>query len=134
GARGSSLVSEPGDTGLASSGLEAPANLDAFQDEMERRGWGDGLPLVPPTPARVAGFVAASGLAASESLARLPPTWSDATVEKVAVNAVMAGCRPEHMPVIAAAIRAAAREEFNLYAVQTTTHPCAVLVLVSGPV
>jgi hypothetical protein len=127
-------VSQTGGEGLASTRLEAPADLEEFQDEMERRGWGDGLPLVPPTPARVARFVAASGLAASESLARLPPTWSDATLEKVAVNAVMAGCRPEHMPVIAAAIQAVAREEFNLYAVQTTTHPCAVLVLVSGPV
>jgi hypothetical protein len=127
-------VSETGGAPLSSTRLEAPADLDEFQDEMERRGWGDGLPLVPPTPARVARFVAASGRSASESLARLPPTWSDATVEKVAVNAVMAGCRPEHMPVIEAAIRAVAREEFNLYAVQTTTHPCAVLVLVSGPV
>jgi len=119
---------------LASTRVEVPADLDAFQDEMERRGWGDGLPMVPPTPERVAAFVSAAGRPPGEVVAALPPTWAEATVEKVAVNAVMAGCRPGHMPVILAAIRAAAQEQFNLYAVQTTTHPCAVLVIVSGPV
>ncbi|HXM56171.1 MAG TPA: hypothetical protein VOB72_12335 [Candidatus Dormibacteraeota bacterium] len=122
-------MSEP-----ASTRVDVPADLDAFQDEMERRGWGDGLPLVPPTPDRVAACVAASGRPAAEVVAALPPTWAEATVEKVAVNAVMAGCRPEHLPVVLAALRAAAREPFNLYAVQTTTHPCAVLVIVGGPV
>lgn len=119
---------------LTSARVEVPADLDAFQDEMERRGWGDGLPLVPPTPDRVAAFVRASGRPPGEVLAELPPTWAEATVERVAIAAVMAGCRPEHVPVVIAAVRAAAQEPFNLYAVQTTTHPCAVLVLVSGPV
>jgi len=82
----------------------------------------------------VAACVGAAGRDPSEVVAALPPTWAEATVEKVAVNAVMAGCRPEHAPVVLAAIRAVAREPFNLYAVQTTTHPCAVLVIVSGPV
>jgi hypothetical protein len=118
---------------LTSTRIEVPADPDAFQDEMERRGWGDGLPLVPPTPERVEAFVVASGRPASEVVAALPPTWAEATVEKVAVNAVMAGCRPAHLPVVLAAIRAAAQEPFNLYAIQTTTHPCAVLVIVSGP-
>jgi hypothetical protein len=117
-----------------STRVEVPADLDAFQDEMERRGWGDGLPLVPPTPERVSAAVHASGRSGSEVVASLPPTWAEATVEKVAVNAVMAGCRPEHLPVVLAAVRAAAQEPFNLYAVQTTTHPCGVLVIVSGPV
>ena len=119
---------------LTSARVEVPADLDAFQDDLERRGWGDGLPLVPPTPERVAAFVRASGRPASEVLAALPPTWAEATVEKVAVNGVLAGCRPEHAPVVVAAVRAAGQEPFNLYAVQTTTHPCAVLVIVSGPV
>jgi hypothetical protein len=118
---------------LTSARVEVPADLDAFQDEMERRGWGDGLPLVPPTPDRVAAFVRASGLPGPEPVAALPPTWAEATVERIAVNAVLAGCRPEHMPVVVAALRAAAQEPFNLYAVQTTTHPCAVLVIVGGP-
>jgi hypothetical protein len=120
--------------GARAARVEVAADLDAFQDEMERRGWGDGLPLVPPTPERVAAFVTASGRTPSEVVAALPPTWTEATVELVAVNAVMAGCRADHAPVVVAAIRAAAQEPFNLYAVQTTTHPCAVLVIVSGPV
>jgi hypothetical protein len=119
---------------LTSTRVEVPADLDAFQDEIERRGWGDGLPVVPPTPERVAAFVRAAGRPPDEVVAALPPTWAEATVEKVAVNAVMAGCRSEYAPVVAAAIRAAAQEPFNLYAVQTTTHPCAVLVIVSGPI
>jgi hypothetical protein len=119
---------------LTSARVEVPADPDAFQDEMERRGWGDGLPLVPPTPERVEAFVAASGRPPEEVVAALPPTWAEASVEKVAVNAVMAGCRPAHLPVVLAAVRAAAQEPFNLYAIQTTTHPCAVLVIVSGPV
>jgi hypothetical protein len=118
---------------LTSARVEVPDELDAFLDEMEYRGWGDGLPLVPPTEARVLAFVRASGLPAGQVMATLPPTWAAASVEKVAVNAVMAGCRPEHMPVVLAAVRAAAQEAFNLYAVQTTTHPCALLVIVSGP-
>lgn len=119
---------------LTSTRVEVPDDLDGFLEDMERRGWGDGLPLVPPTPARVAGFVAASGRSATHVVAKLPPTWAEASVEKVAVNAVLAGCRPEYMPVIMAALRGAAQEAFNLYAIQTTTHPCAVLVIVSGPI
>ena len=118
---------------LASTRLEVPADLDAFQDEMDRRGWGDGLPLVPPTPDRVAAAVRAAGRPAADVVVALPPTWAKATVEKVAVNAVMAGCRPEYIGVVLAAVRAAAQDQFNLYAVQATTHPCAVLVIVSGP-
>jgi hypothetical protein len=119
---------------LASTRVEVPADLEEFLDEIERRGWGDGLPVVPPTPDRVAAFVRGARRPAGEVVAALPPTWAEATVERVAVNAVMAGCRPEHAPVVLAAIRAAAQEPFNLYAVQTTTHPCAVLVIVSGPI
>lgn len=114
--------------------VHVPANLEEFQLEMDRRGWGDGLPLVPPTPSRVAVFVKASKLNGRQVLAKLPPSWAEATVEKVAINSVMAGCRPEYMPVIVAAVKAIAQGDFNLYAVQTTTHPCGVLVIVSGQI
>jgi len=119
---------------LTSKRVEVPADSDDFQAEMERRGWSDGLPMVPPTEARVAAFVDASGREAGEVVAKLPPTWAEATIEKIAVNAVLAGCRPAYMRVIVAAIAAAAQEPFNLYAIQTTTHPCGVLVIVGGPV
>ena len=119
---------------LTSTRLEVPSDPDAFQDEMERRGWGDGLPLVPPTPERVAAFVRASGRPAAEVVATLPPAWAEATVEKAAVNAVMAGCRPEHVPIVLAAIRAAAREPFNLHTVLTSTGGAALCAVVSGPI
>ncbi|HKF76421.1 MAG TPA: hypothetical protein VKF59_09790 [Candidatus Dormibacteraeota bacterium] len=119
---------------LTSTRVEVDPEPDAFLDAMEARGWGDGLPLVPPTPERVAAAVAASGRPPGEVVAVLPPSLAAATVEKVAVNAVLAGCRPAYLPVVLAAIRAAAQEPFNLPAIQATTHPCAVLTLVSGPI
>jgi hypothetical protein len=118
---------------LTSTRVDLPAEPEPFYAEIERRGWGDGLPVVPPTPERVAAFVAATGRTPGELVAEVAPTWSPATVEKVAVNAVMAGCLPEFMPVLVAAVRAVANPAFNLSAIQATTHPCAVLVLVSGP-
>jgi hypothetical protein len=119
---------------LRSARVEMPADPEELFAEIERRGWGDGLPVLPPTPERVAAFVAGAGAAAEEKVAELAPTWSAATVEKIAVNAVMAGCLPEHMPILLAAVRAVAQPAFNLSAIQATTHPCAVLMVVSGSV
>ena len=98
------------------------------------RGWTDGLPVVPPTDARVAEFVAAAGRGATEVLGVVPPRMGIATVEELSANAVMAGCLPEYMPVVLAAVEAALDEHFNLNGVQATTHCCAPLVMVSGPV
>jgi hypothetical protein len=94
----------------------------------------DGLPFVLPTLERVQAMIAGSGRRASEVIAVIPPRWAEATVENIAINAVMAGCRPEYMPVLIAALQAAGDPEFGLYSVQATTHPCAVLMLVSGPI
>ena len=91
---------------LTSTRVDLPAEPEPFYAEIERSGWGDGLPVVPPTPERVAAFVAATGRTPGEMVAEVAPTWSPATVEKVAVNAVMAGCLPEFMPVLVAALRA----------------------------
>ena len=90
--------------------------------------------MIPPTPERVAGMVAGSRRPAAEVVAGLAPSWAEATVEAIAVNAVMAGCLPDYMPVLLAAVRAVAQPAFNLPAIQATTHPCAVLILVSGPI
>lgn len=117
-----------------STRVEVSADAYKAFEEIELRGWGDGLPIIPPTEELVDAFVTASSRSGSEVLAVLAPTWAEATVEKVAINAVMAGCRPEYMPVICAGVRAIADEPFNLYAIQTTTHPCAVLLIVSGPI
>ena len=106
----------------------------ALQDYFEREGWTDGLPIVPPTPALVEEMVRASGLAPDAPVAPVAPSFASASVEKVAINAVMAGCRPDYMPVVLAAVRAIAQPEFNLAGVQATTHPVAPLIMVNGPI
>jgi len=94
----------------------------------------DGLPAVPPTAARVAAAVAASGRPRDELVAEMPPNFGRATVEKIAVNAVMAGCRPEYLPVVLAAVEAMCDERFCLLGVSGTTDAVAPLVIVNGPI
>jgi hypothetical protein len=98
------------------------------------RGVTDGLPVVPPTPARVAAAVAASARAPDELVAEVPPRFGRATVQKIAINAVMAGCRPEYLPVVLAAVEAICDERFCLLGVSGTTDAVAALVIVNGPI
>ena len=97
-------------------------------------GWTDGLPFIPPTEEAVAKMLTQISRDPREVVAVIPPKWGEATIEKIAINAVMAGCLPEYMPVIIAALKAMAEPRFNLSFVQPTTHPCAPLVIVNGPV
>jgi len=94
----------------------------------------DGLPAVPPTAARVAAAVAASGRPRDELVAEMPPNFGRATVERIAVNAVMAGCRPEYLPVVLAAVEAVCDDRFCLLGVSGTTDAVAPLVIVNGPI
>ncbi|MGE0877946.1 MAG: hypothetical protein AB7L13_13065 [Acidimicrobiia bacterium] len=110
---------------------ESPEALYAL---MDTNGWGDGLPIVAPTRSRVARMLAAHPGSPDEVLAVIPPRSGAATVRTVAVNAVMAGCPPEVMPVVVAAVRAIGRPEFNLRGVQATTHSVAIMVIVSGAI
>ena len=119
---------------MSASRFEIDAAPGALQDWFEEKGFTDGLPVVPPTPELVAAMVAASGLPAGDEVAAVAPSYAMATVEKIAINAVMAGCKPAYMPVIVAAVRAMAKPEFNLAGIQGTTHPVAPLVLVNGPI
>lgn len=98
-----------------------------------QRGWTDGLPVVPPTRGAIERVLAYLGRDSKEVVGIIPPRNGVATVEKIAINCVMAGCRPEYVPVVIAAIEAMLEERFNLNGVQTTTHCCAPLVIVSGP-
>lgn len=91
------------------------------------------LPMVPPTEARVAAMAAGSGMPPGQVVAVVPPAMGVATVELIAVNAVMAGCRPQHMPLLIAAVQAMVEPQFNLYGCQATTHPVAPLLIVNGP-
>lgn len=100
----------------------------------EQRGWGDGLPLVPPTPARVDAMLGGAAGDPDEPLGVLPPRAGVLTRRVVAVNAVLAGCRPDVFPVVLSAVRALTHPDVNLRGVNATTHPVAPLVIVSGEV
>ena len=104
----------------------------ALMEAYAARGWGDGLPLVPPTEARVAEMLSGSPGDPDEVVAVLPPRSGLATKRMIAVNAVLAGCAPVHLPVLVAAVRALARPEVNLRGVNATTHPVAPLLIVHG--
>jgi hypothetical protein len=99
---------------------------------MFERGWTDGLPVIPPTPDRVAAML--GGRDAAVSLGPVPPAMGEATLERVAACAVLAGCHPEYFPVVAAAARAALDPAFNLHGQAVTTQPAGQLIVVNGPV
>ena len=111
--------------------------LGELEDDMEAmwdRGWTDGMPVVPPTEARVLSMLDGTSRAPEEVVAVVPPNLAPATVEKVAINAVMAGCRPEYLPVVLAAVEAACTDEFNIHGVLATTWFVGPVVVVNGPV
>ncbi|MBI4240647.1 MAG: hypothetical protein HY613_02930 [Candidatus Rokubacteria bacterium] len=109
------------------------SEADAIE-ELHARGLTDGLPVVLPAPARVRDAVAASGRSAAELIALVPPRYGRATVEKVAVNAVMAGCRPEYLSVVIAGVEAMCDDAFGLLGISGTTDAVAPLFLINGPV
>src|SRR5262245_56242898 len=111
--------------------------LAALEDDTEagfERGWTDGLPVVPPTPARVLRMLDGTSRAADEVVAVVPPDLVPATVEKVAINAVMAGCRPEYLPVVLAAVEAACTDSFNMHGLLCTTFFSGPVIIVNGPI
>ena len=109
-------------TWLTSERLDvADDDVVAFTKLATDAGWGDGLPVVPPTEARVREWCAASGRFPDDLLAELPPRNGRCTVEKLAVNAVLAGAPPESMPLLCAAVEAMSDPDFNLFALNTTT-------------
>jgi hypothetical protein len=111
--------------------LELDDTPEAVLAEFCRREWCDGLPIVPPTEDRVRAML--GGHDGQRVLGAMPPLWRQATLEKLAVNAVMAGCEPAYFPIIIAAVEAVLDPAFNLYGVQATTHPVAPLIVVNGP-
>jgi peroxiredoxin len=110
---------------------DAPGS-DDDPEAMYELGWTDGLPTVAPTPERVAAML--SGRDPHRSLGAVPPGMGEATLERVAACAVLAGCRPEHFGVVAAAAEAMLRPEFNLHGQAVTTQPAGQIAVVNGPV
>jgi len=113
--------------------IRAADPVDEVNALFEARGWTDGLPITPPTLARVEAMCASTTRASSEMLGEVEPLRGEATVEKIAANAVMAGCRPEYFVVVLAAVEAMLEPAFNMRGVQTTDENVAPLLIVSGP-
>lgn len=111
--------------------------IDETEDLIEvcyENGWTDGLPVVPPTPDRVERMLSGTDRDPDELIAAVPPKWGSATVEKVAINAVMAGCKPAYLPLILTAVKAMTSEQFNLHGVQVTTSHVGPMLIVNGPI
>src|SRR5215470_5586740 len=98
------------------------------------RGWTDGLPVMPPTEKSVAEMLAAAGLHADEVLGTIPARSTVVVARKVAINAVMAGCRPEYMPVVIAAVRALCHADFQYHGPASSTGGSAMVLIVNGPI
>src|SRR5438105_8353619 len=110
--------------------------LGELEDEIEAcyaRGWTDGLPVVPPARERVLRMLEGTSRDPAEGVAVVPPDLVACTVEKVAINAVLAGCRPEYLPVVLAAVEAACTDTFNIHGLLATTYAASPVVIVNGP-
>lgn len=127
------LLARHGETGLSAETLTVEFPDDPFEI-MDVRGWSDGLPVVPPTPARVLAMLRECTLAPDHVLGSIPPAGAELTVEKAAINAVMAGCLPAYFPVVLAALDAALDPDFAWQGLLSTTMGAGVAVIVNGPV
>jgi hypothetical protein len=116
------------------SGVHELEDLNAFIELAYEQGWTDGLPVYPPTDDKVEAMVAYLGRDPSDVIGIMPPGEGIATIEKIAINAVMAGCKPEYMPLIVTGVEALLDPRFELLRVQATTAGPAPLMIVSGPV
>ena len=121
-----------GDVRFDSRGVEVGSGEDPVEACFDR-GWSDGLPVVPPTELRVLRMLQGTARSPREVLGEVPPALDPCTVEKAAVNAVMAGCRPEYFPIVLAAVEAALDPAFALHGVLATTDFASPIVVVSGP-
>lgn len=118
---------------LASRTHEVDLDVEAFSDYALQQGWGDGLPLIPPTSGRVRAFLAANDRYPDEVIAHLP-TNVELTVEKMVINAVMAGAAPESLELLIAVMVSIVDPDFELYGVNATTAPVYPVFVVNGPI
>ena len=114
--------------------IEVADDIDAVNALYRERRWSDGLPMVPPTEERVARMLQHTRRGRDEIIGLIAPGFGAATVERIAINGVLAGCDADYMPVLIAAAEAISRPRFNLQGIQATTNPVAVWLVVNGPV
>ncbi|MCY4272723.1 MAG: hypothetical protein OXF00_08780 [bacterium] len=119
---------------MTTAARHAYESHDALLDDYFERGWTDGLPIVAPTPEKVGAFLEHAGLAGHEVLGAVPTREVTCTAEQAAANAVMAGCRPEYFPVVAAAVRAHLHPKGNSHSTTGTLSGAAQAVIVNGPI
>ncbi|MEO0981713.1 MAG: TlpA family protein disulfide reductase [Pseudomonadota bacterium] len=110
------------------------ASADDVHEFLFDQGFSDGLPLIPPTPERVMRMLDGTHRGAQDVVAEMPPNMGPATVEKIAINAVMAGCKPEYLPVVIAAVEAVCTDAFNMHGVLATTMGASPVIVVNGPI
>jgi hypothetical protein len=127
------LQAEAEDSPLRARRIEIASADDEFEF-MFAQGLTDGLPVVPPTPERVLRMLQGTTRHPQDVVAIVPPNLAPATVEKVAINAVMAGCKPEYLPVVIAALEAVCTDEFNIHGVNATTWGATPVIVVNGPI
>src|SRR5690242_18711995 len=118
-------------TDVATPMMDLPDSLEAVNDHFYAEGWTDGLPIIPPTPARVDKMLAGMPWRTSDDvIGVVPPAMGVATLRAIAVNAVMAGCLPAYLRVVVAAVSAVLEQPYGLAHRQTTTHAGAPLLIV----
>lgn len=122
-----------GDSGMSAREIEVDPLSDPVEVAFER-GWSDGLPVVAPTLERVWRMLQGTSRKPDEIVGVIPPDLTPCTVEKVAINAVMAGCKPEYLPVVLTAVEAACLDEFNMHGLLATTYFSSPIVIVNGPI
>jgi hypothetical protein len=122
-----------GGSGMSARRVEFGSGEDVHEAMIDR-GWTDGLPVVAPTPERVAAMLRGTTRSAEEIVATVAPNLAEASVEKVAINAVLAGCTPEYLPVVIAALQAICTDEFNIHGVLATTMGVGPIFVVNGPI
>ncbi len=120
--------------GARANEIEVVDDIEAFNRLLLERHWSDGLPAIPPTRERVEKMLTHTVRKPDEVVGAVAPAFGVATVERIAINAVMAGCYPEYLPVLIAATEAISDPRFNLRGIQATTNPAAVFLIINGPI
>ena len=123
---------DPVQDDLAFSGPTYAKAIGSMEKYFLQHGWGDGLPIIPPTKEAVQEMLEGTGLSPDHSIGLVEPGGGEATIEKIAINAVMAGCLPQHLPVVIAAVEAIIDPAFDLREVQCTSCNMSPLLIVSG--